>query len=209
MGEVPAHVLARLQKEAAADWNQRFGQPKLVQKPTTGLKAPQRAASRRPAGSTARWLAMAACTLLLGVLAAKFLVPDQGTRPVFAWTNDADLEQQYDLWVLPPDGPHEEVKPLFTKKAVRSPVTMEGTTLEKEKPYRLLVCLANAGKFAGEPIPFTPQQIVRGKAPTAPEMLQKLIREQRLPQAQQLLNALPDAVRNRPEVLELAKLVPP
>jgi hypothetical protein len=157
---------------------------------------------------------MAACALLLGVLASKFLSQDPTTQPTFAWGNDSDPEQRYDAWVLPAVGDHEQVPALFTAKGVRSPVkladmTPEGGSLEKGKPYRLLVCLASAGKFAGQPRPFVPQARVEVVAPSPVAMLSQLIGAQRLVEARKLLDALPSAVRERTDIRELAKQVPP
>lgn len=85
------------------------------------------------------------------------------TRPVFAWTSKDRPDQRYDVWVLPEEGDVLTVPALFEAEDVVSPVTFDqlttvaatGKALAHGEKYRVLVCLADAGRLAGTPVPFS------------------------------------------------------
>lgn len=208
--EIPDDMLNKLIESGRKQWEEHFGQPFVIEDKTaesTELKREVRTPLIAPArrSNTFRTvLALAACITLAAVVGSLLFTPSATQGTTFAWTNDPDPAQQYDLWVLPFDGPHQEVTPLYTRKGVRSPVSVEDVQLEKDKPYRLLVCVANAGKFAGEPVPFKPASKVVVSGPGVADMLKKLIAAGKLDEAQRLLDALPPSVRERTEIRELA-----
>jgi hypothetical protein len=85
------------------------------------------------------------------------------TRPRIAWTSKDKPGQNYDVWILPAEGDHLTAPALFVAKSVTSPVRFEqlqpglglDTSLQSGVDYRVLVCLADAGRTAGVPVPFT------------------------------------------------------
>ena len=83
------------------------------------------------------------------------------TQPSIAWTSRDAPGQQYDVWILPAEGDHLTVPALFKAGRVTSPVSFDQmkpgsnvTSLVPGSAYRVLVCLADAGRMAGDPIPF-------------------------------------------------------
>ena len=88
------------------------------------------------------------------------------TRPLIAWTSRDKPSQRYDVWLLPEEGDALTAPAVLVAKKVQSPVSFEslrsgtsdGSTLESGleagRAYRVLVCLADAGRMAGTPIPF-------------------------------------------------------
>jgi hypothetical protein len=83
------------------------------------------------------------------------------TRPSIAWSSKDRARQRYDVWILPAEGNALEVPALFEAKDVVSPVAFGDlsavageTSLAPGRGYRVLVCLAGAGRMAGTPIPF-------------------------------------------------------
>ena len=85
------------------------------------------------------------------------------TQPVIAWNSQDKAGQKYDVWILPAAGDHLTAPVLFVTKGVTSPVTfdslkpgkgMADTALQPGTDYRVLVCLADAGRMAGVPVPF-------------------------------------------------------
>lgn len=85
------------------------------------------------------------------------------TRPRIAWTSKDTPGQRYDVWILPAKGDQRSAPTLFVAKGVTSPVEFaalkagEGLTtaeLQAGTDYRVLVCLADAGRMAGVPVPF-------------------------------------------------------
>jgi hypothetical protein len=90
----------------------------------------------------------------------------QSTRPRIAWTNRDAPGQRYDVWILPGSGDPLTVPALFKKENVVSPVEfarlesvkggagVEAPALEPGGEYRVLVCLAGAGRMAGVPVNF-------------------------------------------------------
>lgn len=212
--EIPTAVLERLCKHGDAAWEAQFGKRApfgVVQ----GTGGGTRGTSKR-SFTMSGWMALAAAIVALGI-AAKMLLPGSDpSQPTVVWANAADPAQQYDVWILPDNNiEKEDAEVLFKVERVRSPVRFtqfvaktSATTLDTSKSHRLLVCLANAGRFAGEPVKFLPAAEVTSPTPTAPGMLRKLLTDKRMKEAQQLLSALPKSVREDPEVLELAKQVP-
>lgn len=85
------------------------------------------------------------------------------TRPTIAWNSKDKPGQKYDVWILPAEGDHLNAPALFVAKAVTSPVTFDtlkpgvgqdAAGLQPGTDYRVLVCLADAGRRAGVPVPF-------------------------------------------------------
>jgi hypothetical protein len=85
------------------------------------------------------------------------------TQPRIAWTSKDKPGQKYDVWILPAEGDHLTAPALFVAKGVTSPVSFDklqpspdsaDTALQPGTDYRVLVCLADAGRMAGVPIPF-------------------------------------------------------
>lgn len=85
------------------------------------------------------------------------------TQPVIAWNSKDKPGQKYDVWILPAEGDHLTAPALFVAKSVISPVSFSqlkpgkdvvGTALQPGTDYRVLVCLADAGRMAGVPVPF-------------------------------------------------------
>jgi hypothetical protein len=85
------------------------------------------------------------------------------THPRIAWTSKDRPAQKYDVWILPAEGDHLTTPALFVAKSVTSPVSFTqlqpgaeaaATTLQPGTDYRVLVCLADAGRMAGVPVPF-------------------------------------------------------
>jgi len=85
------------------------------------------------------------------------------TQPTIAWNSKDKPGQKYDVWILPAAGDHLSAPALFVAKSVTSPVSFDQlqpskdhaeTALQPDTDYRVLVCLADAGRMAGVPIPF-------------------------------------------------------
>jgi hypothetical protein len=216
---VPQHVLARLRAHREKVWQEHQARhSSALAFSEVQSSAPGTSTTNTRLLTSLPWLALAAVIAVLAI-AAKLLLPTADpTRPTIAWTNATDPEQKYDVWILPDNNIHkEDAEVLFVATNVRSPVKFDQLTakaagrdrLEKDKSHRLLVCLASAGRFAGEAVKFTPQAEITSPTPTAPGMLRILLADKRIREARQLLAALPESVREDPAVLELAKQVPP
>lgn len=85
------------------------------------------------------------------------------TRPTIAWNSKDRPGQKYDVWILPEEGDHLSAPALFVAKGVMSPVPFgtlkpgagqDAAGLTPGTDYRVLVCLADAGRMAGVPVPF-------------------------------------------------------
>lgn len=85
------------------------------------------------------------------------------TQPRIAWNSKDPPGQKYDVWILPAAGDHLTAPALFVVKGVTSPVSFDqlwrgaettGSSLQPGEEYRVLVCLADAGRMAGVPVPF-------------------------------------------------------
>ena len=85
------------------------------------------------------------------------------TRPVIAWNSHDKPGQKYDVWILPAEGDHLTAPVLFVTMGVTSPVSFDTlkpgkdvaeTSLQPGTDYRVLVCLADAGRMAGVPVRF-------------------------------------------------------
>ena len=212
--EIPPAILAKLQDFQNATWEQLHRRAPIPI--DVGRKIPQPVVTRwsKPAFIA---VGIAALLAVLGV-ATKLVLPSGGTfQPTFAWENSVDSSQKYDVWVLPAEGDPETAAPLFKVFNKRSPVKLsemqaadgKSTSLKKDEPHRLLVCLATVGKFGGNAVPLPAQNEIKVEPPTAPAVLKRLINAKRLTDAQKVLAALPASVRDEPEVLELAKQIPP
>jgi hypothetical protein len=130
------------------------------------------------------------------------------------------LAQLYDVWVLPSDGPFEKVAAIFETKGVRSPVSFDRLVtakpspsgprgLEPGKDYRLLVCIAGAGRIAGTAVPFSTSPAATSAPLTAFDTTDSIQHARQLLEsgnpgdAMMLLAALPDRERTLPEVRAL------
>lgn len=85
------------------------------------------------------------------------------TQPVIAWTSKDKPGQKYDVWILPADGDHLTAPALFKAEKVTSPIAFTAmkpgkditdTALKAGMDYRVLICLADAGRMAGVPVEF-------------------------------------------------------
>ena len=180
------------------------------------------------------WLALAAGIAVLVGLGAFFLRPsapsskdiavlaprgDTGfTQPTIAW--DARPDQRYDVWVIPADGDKNQVPALFVAKGVRPPVAFSDlkptpalaeqsrptSRLEPDTDYRLLVCLADAGRIAGIAVPFrTAPDATKALPPPSLDSARKLAGQGRSSDALSLLLQLPPEQRALPEVKALER----
>ncbi|MFM7607212.1 MAG: SUMF1/EgtB/PvdO family nonheme iron enzyme, partial [Prosthecobacter sp.] len=86
-----------------------------------------------------------------------------GGQAAVAWNSKDKPGQKYDVWILPGGADHLSAPALFVAKSVTSPLRFEdmqpGTgaglaSLETGAEYQVLVCLADAGRMAGVPVPF-------------------------------------------------------
>ena len=87
-------------------------------------------------------------------------------RPTIAWTSNDEPGQKYDVWILPEEGDFRDADAaptLFKAESVISPVAFISfkpgkgvvtTALQPGTDYRVLVCLADAGRMAGVPVTF-------------------------------------------------------
>ena len=85
------------------------------------------------------------------------------TQPRIAWTSKDAPGPKYDVGILSAEGDHLTAPALFVAKSVTSPVSFTqlqpgpeaaATGLKPGTVYRVLVCMADAGRMAGVPIPF-------------------------------------------------------
>jgi len=185
------------------------------------------------------WLAWVAAVLILGALGMLYFRPHSPapsvagrsprllaptgetsrTEPLIVWENAPDPTQLYDVWVLPPDGPFEKVPAIYEAKEVRSPVAFDQLApapgsgaprdLQPGKDYRLLVCIARAGRIAGTAAPFSTSPAATSAPLTASDTTEAIQRARHLLQSGQagdaimLLTALPESERALPEVQAL------
>lgn len=176
-----------------------------------------------------RWFAAAAAVALLASLgtmwfsrpgppevqASAALAPRGETgvmRPILVW--DARPGQRYDVWILPAEGTHMEAPALWTAKSVLPPLDFSElipsptltaasrptTRLEAGMDYRILVCLADAGRIAGVAVPFrTTAGAIKSLPAASLPAARQLAASGRPADALMLLTQLPTAERNRPE----------
>ncbi len=111
-----------------------------------------------------------------GIVTAHVTITSPGdeitnTQPIIAWNSKDKPGQKYDVWILPAEGDHLTATALFVATGVTSPVAFSqmqpgkavaSTALQSGTDYRVLVCLADAGRNAGVPIPF---KVKPAKAP--------------------------------------------
>jgi hypothetical protein len=85
------------------------------------------------------------------------------TTPHIAWNSKDKPGQKYDVWILPGGADHLTAPALFVAKSVTSPLRFEdmqhvpgvgSVALQPGTDYQVLVCLADAGRMAGVPVPF-------------------------------------------------------
>ena len=182
-GEIPMpqsqlFVLERARREALARSGVRPAADKtpLAQRQES-QGAPQATSTMTAAGRTPL-LALAATVLILAALT--LLIVPRGTpvanvaltspaaaisdtQPVIAWTSKDKPGQKYDVWILPAGGDYLKAPALFIAKGVTSPVAfismkpgkdLTDTALKAGMDYRVLICLADAGRMAGVPVEF-------------------------------------------------------
>jgi hypothetical protein len=134
------------------------------------------------------------------------------TEPLIVWENAPN--QDYDVWILPADGAVTEVASLFVKKAVRSPIPFDqlepadpGDALEAGNDYRVLVCLADQGRLAGESVSFSimEQATTRVPQPTTADAALSIVRRLsaggRFGDAIMVVEQLPPAERSDPRIV--------
>lgn len=163
--QVPERVIFDLEAARETALRARAGRPPQQQRPSW--------AARHPG-----LLRLAAILVLLGAVTwmllpgspgtARVVVTSPGdaitsTRPTIAWSSKDKPGQKYDVWILPAEGDHLTAPTLFVAKGVTSPVPFEqlqpgkdtaAPALQPGTSYRVLICLADAGRRAGVPIPF-------------------------------------------------------
>jgi hypothetical protein len=109
------------------------------------------------------WLLLPTSTPTARVIVTSPGDETNSTQPVIAWNSKDKAGQKYDVWILPATGDHLTAPVLFVTKGVTSPVTfdslkpgkgMTDIALQPGTDYRVLVCLADAGRMAGVPVPF-------------------------------------------------------
>jgi hypothetical protein len=180
---IPSHALFVLER-ARRDALQAKGvaSPAVVSMDKPGLPSVLSATSDRSSyagGSRSNLLRWAAILVALGVVT--WLVLPRGTptanvaltsptatisdtQPVIAWTSKDKPDQNYDVWILPAEGDYLKAPTLFIAKGVKSPVAFASmkpgkdvadTALKAGIDYRVLICLADAGRMAGVPVSFT------------------------------------------------------
>jgi hypothetical protein len=180
---IPSHALFVLER-ARRDALQAKGvaSPAVVSMDKPGLPSVLSATSDRSSyagGSRSNLLRWAAILVALGVVT--WLVLPRGTptanvaltsptatisdtQPVIAWTSKDKPDQKYDVWILPAEGDYLKAPTLFIAKGVKSPVAFASmkpgkdvadTALKAGIDYRVLICLADAGRMAGVPVSFT------------------------------------------------------
>jgi len=188
---------------------------------------------RQRRGAPLTWVA---ALLVLGTLAAIYFHPasvagkspdmlaptgeTRRTNPLIVWVNAPNPAQLYDVWVLPLKGPFEEVAAIYETKGVRSPVAFDRFVaskpgqgsppgLEPGKSYRVLVCIAGAGRIAGTAVPFTVSPAASSEAPPASDTTDSIQQARHLMETgyagdgMMILAALPETERALPEVRAL------
>ena len=113
--------------------------------------------------ATVTWLVMPHAPATARVVITSPADEITDTRPRIAWNSKDKPGQKYDVWILPGGADHLSAPALFVAKSVTSPLRFEdmqpGTgaglaSLETGAEYQVLVCLADAGRMAGVPVPF-------------------------------------------------------
>lgn len=167
-------ALARSGVRPAADKN-----PLAQRQESQGAtQAKKGSASTMTAARRTPLLALAATVLILAALT--WLILPRGTptanvaltspsatisdtQPVIAWNSKDKPGQKYDVWILPADGDHLTAPALFKAEKVTSPIAFTAmkpgkditdTALKAGMDYRVLICLADAGRMAGVPVEF-------------------------------------------------------
>lgn len=110
------------------------------------------------------WLILPSGTPMANVALTSPAATISDTQPVIAWTSKDKPDQKYDVWILPAEGDYLKAPTLFIAKGVKSPVAFASmkpgkdvadTALKAGIDYRVLICLADAGRMAGVPVTFT------------------------------------------------------
>ncbi len=189
-----------------------------------------------PLGRRLKWVAAMAAVLvgllvLIGPQLGRLLTPQSGssaqvatippawaprgatavTEPLIIW--DSAPDQSYDVWILPASGDVSDVPALFIKKGVRSPLAFDqlesatpGNRLVPGEAYRVLVCLGDQGRLAGEAVAFTimdqagPRPPVPATVDDALTIVLRLESVGRFGEALMVLELLPPEDRNEPTV---------
>jgi hypothetical protein len=226
----PTHVLADLdqtRREAltsrlAAEAKSSGAETVVPFAPAAG----DRAARKR--WSVADWLAIAASIVVVAGMVYLIFGPQKPdntiavlaprgetglAQPTLIW--DGEPGQRYDVWIIPAEGSHIDAPALFVAKNVQPPVAftdlqpgpaLQGQpdaprTLTPNTSYRLLVCLANAGRLAGTAFPFhTASNASSQPAPADFATAKQLAATNRPADALTILLTLPPTDRLRPEV---------
>ena len=227
---MPPHVLEMLDQVRREALSSQLANTAAAAGTQNVVAFPLRSARKR---STPAWLAMAACLAVAAGIALFYLparlnskkivvLAPRGetgiTKPTLVW--EATPDQRYDVWILPPEGSHLQAPALFTAKSVRPPLDFSElkpapaladesrptSRLEPGTDYRLLVCLADAGRVAGVAVPFrTASTAVKSLPPPTYEAAWRLADSGHPADALMLLTHLPLADREKPEARELER----
>ncbi|MFZ4593615.1 MAG: hypothetical protein ACOYOF_05125 [Verrucomicrobiaceae bacterium] len=109
------------------------------------------------------WLVLPRSTPTANVALTSPAATISETQPVIAWTSKDKPGQKYDVWILPAEGDYLTAPALFKAEKVTSPVAFTAmkpgkditdTALKSGMDYRVLICLADAGRMAGVPVSF-------------------------------------------------------
>jgi len=226
---LPPAVLQFLEKSRRDALSARTAE---VASPEAGDKIAPFKSERPPRHAWSTGLALAACLALLAGLAAVWLRPPAAsskdivilaprgetgfTQPTIAW--DAKAGQRYDVWILGAEGSHLDAPALYIAKGVQPPLSLAAlqpgpalqgqpnprATLLPGTDYRLLVCLADAGRIAGIAVPFrTAPDASDALPPPSLAAAQKLATQGRPADALMLLLQLPPAEREQADVQNL------
>lgn len=113
--------------------------------------------------ATVTWLVMPHASATARVVITSPADEITETAPRIAWNSKDKPGQKYDVWILPGGADHLSAPALFVAKSVTSPLRFEDmqpgpgagpVVLQPGTEYQVLVCLADAGRMAGVPVPF-------------------------------------------------------
>lgn len=228
----PKHVvtdLDQVRREALAQRLAADAKSSGIERVAPFLPTADKRAGRKR-WSVADWLAIAASIIVVAGMAYLIFGPQKPdntiavlaprgetglAQPTLIW--DGEPNQRYDVWILPAEGSHIDAPALFVAKNVQPPVAFSDLqpgpvfqnqpdaprTLAPDTHYRLLVCLANAGRLAGTAFPFHTASNAGTPPPADLATVKQLAATDRPADALTLLLTLPAAERQRPEVHDL------
>lgn len=159
--QVPERVIFDLEetRQKALQARKRPAQASFVRRHSGVL----RLAAILVLAATVTWLVMPHAPATARVVITSPADEITDTSPRIVWNSKDKPGQKYDVWILPGGADHLIVPALFVAKSVTSPLRFEdmqpGTgagpvVLQPGTDYQVLVCLADAGRMAGVPVPF-------------------------------------------------------